>query len=207
MKILAIGAHYDDVELGCGGTLLKHKDNGDDIYILVITNSNYKHHNKKHKRLKKDAIKEGQMSSKFIGAKLISGEFKTLELKSDKNLINYIIKIVEEINPNIVYTHYLGDQHLDHKAVAECSIIATRKVDNVYAYISNIYDTNPVFIPNYFVDISSYFKQKMKLIDFFASEKETHLNWKKQLEYFNGLYGLKQYTDFVEPFQVIKEMK
>lgn len=207
MKVLAIGAHYDDVELGCGGTLLKHKDNGDEIYILVVTESDYSNRSNNHNRFKNDAIREGEATAEFVGAKLIPGDFPTLELKSDKNLINYIIKIVEDVKPDVVYTHFIGDQHLDHKAVAECSLIATRTVDNVYAYVSNIYDTNPVFEPNYFVDISNYFNKKLSLIKIFESEQETHPNWYKQLEYFNGLYGLKQYTSFVEPFKVLRERK
>lgn len=203
MKILAIGAHFDDVELGCGGTLFKHKENNDEIYILVLTQSNYVSNN--HIRVKSIAKKEGLKAAKTIGANLICGNFETLNLKPDKSLINYLIQIVEKIQPDIVYTHYIGDQHLDHKAIAECSIIATRKVKKVYAYMSNIYATNPLFNPNYFVDISKYFTRKLNLVDIYESEKDTHLNWRKQLEYFNGLYGLKQYTDFVEPFVTIKE--
>lgn len=207
MKVLAIGSHYDDIELGCGGTLLKHKDKGDEIYILVVTKSDYCDHGHKHIRTKSDAINEGKKSAKYIGAQLICGDFETLELRADKKLINYILKIVEEIKPNIVYTHFIGDQHLDHRAVAECSLIATRNVNNVYAYMSNIYDTNPIFEPNYFVDISNYFEKKLKLIEFFKSEKETHPHWDKQIEYFNGLYGIKQHTDFIEPFKVLREKK
>ena len=207
MRVLAIGAHYDDVELGCGGTLLKHRKNGDDIYILVITKSDYKTQDKTHMRKKQDARNEGIAAAKITGAKLIYGDFKTLELLPNKKLINYISKIIEKINPDIVYTHFCGDQHLDHKAVAVSSLIATKKVKNVYSYMSNIYDTNPVFEPKHFVDISEFFEDKLILIDVFNSEKKTHNTWSKQLEYFNGLYGLKQYTEFVEPFVIIREIK
>ena len=63
MKVLAIGAHFDDVELGCGGTLLKHRDRGDDIYIVVITHSAYESPAKGCKRRKEIARAEGEKSA------------------------------------------------------------------------------------------------------------------------------------------------
>ena len=88
MKILAIGAHFDDIELGCGGTLLKHKYNGDDIYNLVVTKSDYKSDIVKHTRSKDDAFDEGEKSANLIGATLIVGNFETLSLTPNKELIN-----------------------------------------------------------------------------------------------------------------------
>ena len=58
MKVLAVGAHFDDIELGCSGTLLNHKSKGDDVYMVVITNSGYKDPNGKMTRTNKIAEKE-----------------------------------------------------------------------------------------------------------------------------------------------------
>ncbi len=204
MNVLAIGAHFDDVELGCGGTLLKHVSKGDNVYILVVTKSDYVSNISNHQRNKTDAYKEGLLSAKSYDAQLITGNFETLTLTPNKELINYLSKVIYEIKPKIVYTHFIGDQHLDHKAVAEASLIATRNVDEVYSYMSNIYDTNPKFSPNYFVDISDFFDKKIKKVNIYKSELETHKHWSEQLKLFNGLYGLKEHKKYVEPFEVIK---
>lgn len=207
MKILAIGAHFDDVELGCGGTLLKHKNNGDEIYILTLTKSGYNSKTNNHSRSDEDALYEGKKSAEMLEAKLITGNFPTLELTASKELINFICVQVQQVNPDIVYTHYIGDQHLDHKAVAEASLIATRKVKSVFSYLPNIYDTYPLFNPNFFVDISDFFEQKMDLINNYKSERETHNHWRDQMMYINGIYGIKQGVKFVEAYHTIKIFK
>lgn len=204
MKILAIGAHFDDVELGCGGTLINHLKKGDDITILVVTQSGYVSKTTSHIRDNQIAYTEGKKSASLLHADLITGNFETLNLSASKELINYLCEQIKKINPQIVYTHYVGDQHLDHQAVAKASIIATRHVKKVLSYVSNIYDTYPTFSPNYIVNISDAFENKLKLIDCFESEKETHRGWKRQLEVLNGMYGIKIGKTFAEPFQVIR---
>lgn len=205
MKILAIGAHFDDIELGCGGTLYKHYTRGDEIFYLIITKSDYKSSINKHTRTSSQAKKEGYKSAKLLEANIIEGNFETLTLQPNKELINFLCEKISYIKPDVVYTHFKGDQHMDHRAVAQASIIATRNVDSVFAYMSNIYDTEPLFNPNKFVDISKYFKTKQKMINFFKSEKETH-NWVKQLILFNGLYGFKNGVEYCEPFYIIKQI-
>jgi LmbE family N-acetylglucosaminyl deacetylase len=207
MKVLAIGAHFDDVELGCGGSLWKHQKNNDDLYILVITQSDYYSEETHHKRTKEEALEEGKNAAFLIKAQLIIGNFKPLELTASKELINYLCRIISEVKPDVVYTHFAGDQHLDHKAIGEASLIATRTVNQVYAYISNVYETLPVFSPNCFVDISDEFEHKIQLVECYQSEKKTHPRWREQLTYFNGIYGIKNRADYVEPFQVIRILK
>ena len=204
VRVLAIGAHFDDVELGCGGTLLRHVANGDDVNILVVSKSDYVSKNTSHIREEETALSEGIKSANMMQANLITGTFKTLELEASKELVNFLCENVQKVNPQIVYTHFTGDQHLDHQAIAKSSLIATRWVKKVVAYVSNVYDTSPIFSPNYFVDISNEFEKKMELIECFESEKETHPNWRRQLECFNGLYGIKIGRRFAEPFEIIR---
>ena len=204
MKVLAIGAHFDDVELGCGGTLLNHLKNKDQLNVLVVTKSGYTSKMTNHERNNKVACKEGMKSAKLLKSNLIMGNFETLKLTASMELVNYLCKQIKQINPDIVYTHFLGDQHLDHQAVAKASIIATRNTKKVLAYMSNVYDTVPKFEPNYFVNISDTFEEKISLINCFESEKETHLQWKKQLKAMSQIYGIKIGREFAEAFQVVR---
>jgi len=202
MKVLAIGAHYDDVELGCGGTLLRHRDCKDEISIFVITKSDYV--SLGHVRTAEVAREEGKKTANILTANLYEGNFETLTLIATKELVNTIIEVVTKVNPDIVYTHFVGDQHTDHQAVAKATLIATKRVKKVCAYISNVHDTFPKFAHNYCVDISGVFKKKLELLNCFESEKETHLTWEKQLHYLNGLFGLKNNVEFAEPFEIIR---
>ncbi len=205
MKVLAIGAHFDDIELGCGGTLYRHYKNKDEIFYIVVTKSDYKSHIIDHERTEQDAINEGIQSAKFLNVKLIQGNFETLTLQPNKELINYLCKKIADISPDVVYTHFIGDQHLDHQAVAKASMIATRNINCVYSYLPNLYNTNPTFKPNYFVDISEEFDIKLTLLKLFKSEASSH-NWEKQLKLYNGIYGFKNSVEYCEPFQLIKQI-
>lgn len=204
MRVLAIGAHFDDVELGCGGTLLNHLKKGDELNIIVITKSGYISKVNMHERNDKIACEEGIKSAKLLNANLIMGDFETLKLTASLELVNYLCEQVKQINPDIVYTHFWGDQHLDHQAVAKASLIATRDTKRVLVYLSNMYDTIPNFKPNYFVNISNSFKGKMSLINCFKSEWETHPQWQKQMKAISQIYGIKIGKEFAEAFQVVR---
>lgn len=202
MKVLAIGAHFDDIEIGCGGSLLKHMKNNDDIYMLVITKSNYK--DKDHTRLSSAAFKEGKKNAKYLGAELIIGNFKTLTLTANKKLVDYISEVVEDIKPDIVYTHFYGDQHLDHEAIGKASLICCRNVFKVLMYSSNSYQCTKLFVPNYFIEISDFINEKLYLIDNYKSEKNKIEKYKNNTEIINKYYGIKNNKQYCEGFMVSK---
>src|SRR5215831_16260588 len=82
VNVLAIGAHFDDIELGCGGALAKHKANGDLVYIYVATDSGYSGPGQVVIRDNDVARREGEEAFCRLGAdELICGSFKTLEVE------------------------------------------------------------------------------------------------------------------------------
>ena len=84
MNILAIGAHYDDIELGCGGTLAKHISKGDKVIVFVATVSGFKDHKGKLVRSNEIAEREGIQAMKVLGVKnFIQGELETLKIELD----------------------------------------------------------------------------------------------------------------------------
>lgn len=77
MNVLGVGAHFDDLELGCSGTLIKHVNNGDRVIMLVVTNSSYKNHSGDLIRDGDTAYKEGVKAANIIGAELICMGYET----------------------------------------------------------------------------------------------------------------------------------
>ena len=123
MNILAIGAHFDDVELGCGGALARHADQGDNVYVYVATVSGFSNHQKKIVRNNEIALAEAKQAMDIIGVKeMFCGEFSTLAVEFTDDLNIEILKIVEEKEIDIVYAHWIGDIHHDHQAVAKASL-------------------------------------------------------------------------------------
>ena len=95
MNILAIGAHFDDVELGCGGTLARHVLDKDNVFVYVATLSGFSNHNGEMIRKNSVAKSEGEKAMKILGVKkLIFGNFETLKIKFDDELNIEILSII-----------------------------------------------------------------------------------------------------------------
>jgi len=112
MNILAIGAHPDDIEYGCAGTLIKYRRQGHQIFLLVLTSGSRKG----------DAqVREAEQreSARIINAeKIFFGGYPDTELTCDRDLIAYIERIARQIHPDFAFVPYPDDTHQDHRALA-----------------------------------------------------------------------------------------
>ncbi len=205
MRVLALGAHYDDVELGCGGTLLKHRDQGDDLSIMVITHSSYHSPSKQFVRSRDQARSEGIKSAEQLGAKLICLEKDPLVLYPNEQFVLEIEQHVKDIHPDRVYTHQYNDSHGDHAAVGYVSMRACRKCDQVLLYRSNWYIMDNCQDDDYYVDITDHIEEKLQLISIFESEmKNVGYSWIDFVKKQNHASGAKIQTSYAETFRVSK---
>jgi LmbE family N-acetylglucosaminyl deacetylase len=116
MNVLAIGAHFDDVEIGCGGTLAKHRANGDNVIVQVITHSKYADNNGNCLREKAIALQEGKNAATILDCKMICNYYETKHVEFGYKLIKAIEEIVDEYSVDVIYTHWDFDVHQDHQA-------------------------------------------------------------------------------------------
>lgn len=206
MNILAIGAHFDDVELGCGGTLAKHAKDNDAVYVYVATVSGFANYNNQTVRSNDTALMEAQAAMKVLGVKeLICGKFKTLEVEFIDTLNMEILKIVQEKKIDLVYTHWTGDIHHDHQAVARASLHSCRHVHRLLMYRSNWYHSTMEFRGNFYTDITDYWNIKERAIKSHESEMErTGEKWinffQNEAENAGQRIGVKH----AEVFEVVK---
>ncbi len=165
MNILAIGAHFDDVELGCGGALARHAKRGDDVYVFVATISGFANQYNQEVRSNETALAEARNAMAILGVKeLLCGNFKTLEVEFVDALNIEILKIVQEKNIDQVYAHWTGDVHHDHQAVAKASLHSCRHVPRFLMYRSNWYHSTMEFRGNYYIDITTCWELKERAI-------------------------------------------
>jgi len=205
MKVLALGAHFDDVELGCGGTLLKHKARGDEIWIMVVTHSSYHSPSKQFDRSRDQARKEGIDSAKLLGANLICLEKDPLVLYPSEQFVLEIEEHVSRIKPDRVYTHQHNDSHGDHAAVGYVSMRACRKCDQVLLYRSNWYIMDNCQDDDYYVDITEHIDDKLTLIRLFESEmKNVNYSWIDFVKKQNCAAGAKIQAGYAETFRLSK---
>lgn len=205
MNVLAIGAHFDDIELGCGGALAKHVANGDRVFAYVATLSGFKDQDNQVIRTNETALQEGVKAMEILGVELIRGSFNTLEVEFTDELNVDILQIVKQKNIQKVYTHWMGDVHHDHQAVARASLHSCRHVPRLLMYRSNWYHSNVDFKGNFYVDISETLDKKMEAVSAHESEMDrTHRKW---IDFFTNEAanaGQRIGTKYAEIYEVVK---
>jgi len=206
MRVLAIEAHFDDVELGCGGTLVKHRDQGDEIFILSVTHSSYELADG-HCRSREIALAEGLESARRLGAQLVCLDLEPLVLTPTERLVLEIENVVNRIKPDRVYTHHATDVHADHAAVGFTSIRACRKVEDILLYRSNWYIHNNAAEDNLYVNVSDQMNEKIELIKVFESEiSKANYTWLEFVTKQNCASGARIGVKYAETFTVLKSV-
>jgi len=208
MNILAIGAHFDDVELGCGGALARHVDEGDSVFAYVATVSGYTNINNQIVRTKEDASLEGKQAMQILGVNLIAGNFSTLGVEFNEEINSEILRIVENEKIDLVYAPWVGDIHHDHQTVARAALHSCRHVPRFLMYRSNWYHSPNYFHENYYVDITSYIELKEQAIRAYTSKiTRTGGSWieffRKEAENAGQRIGVK----YAEVYEVVKWLR
>lgn len=205
MRILAIGAHADDVEMGCGGSLLKWCRDGHEAIVYVATDSGYTNPDGRVVRKSADALEEARESAARIGARLVCGGFETLRLPFAAGLTDALVGVVEEAAPDLVLVHWSGDTHPDHRALAAATTHAARRVPSLLAYTSNWYEAERPFDARLFVDITGHLDDKLALIGLFASENaRTDGAWVEHFRDLAALRGRQAGVRHAEAFEIIR---
>jgi len=199
MKILAIGAHPDDIELGCGGLLIKAARDGHDVHMYSLTRGAAAGDPNQR-------TKELMQSAKFIGAKnLWIDNFDDSKLAVSSDLINHIEFFINKVDPDLIITHAHGDVHHDHRAIAQSTVEAGRFVSNILSYEIPLTKN---FSPQVFFDITDVVDDKVELIKIFWSQHSKlylHANGIKGLADYRALQSrLNSTVNYVEAFEVLK---
>jgi LmbE family N-acetylglucosaminyl deacetylase len=155
INILAIGAHPDDIELGVGGTLVRHAERGDRVTMLVLTRGELGIHD--------DASRSGeqQRATEALGANLLWGGFRDGAVPSGAETITVIDDAIRRTEASLVYTHAPDDTHQDHRSASIASLAAARRVSTVLYYET---PSTQHFQPTLFVDVEDALAQKIELL-------------------------------------------
>jgi N-acetylglucosamine malate deacetylase 1 len=220
MKILAIAPHPDDETLGCGGTLYKHKAEGDEIYWLIVTGISEDTGWANDAVIKRDnemnAVSKKYGFSDVFNLRLPTTKIDTLPLS---DLIEKITDVYKNIKPDVIYIPFSYDVHTDHQIIAK-ALQSTFKWFR-YPHIKNIYmyetpsETefnfveNRVFRPNVFINISQYLENKIETMKIYASEFGEHPfpRSEKALRALATLRGAQSGYEAAEAFELVYERK
>lgn len=228
LDALFFGAHPDDIELSCGGTLCNIISGGQKAAIIDLTEGELGTRGSVEMRYKESAE----------AAKIIGAEFRKNLQIPDGNIINSpenrlkIIRLIREYKPKILFAPYAGDRHPDHmhtsKLITEAAFYSG--LDKVKSKLNNknqdayrprrvyYYMQTYTFEPSFITDITGSFETKMKAVKSYKSqfynpdnsEPDTFISDKKFIEYIEAraqFYGFYIGVKYGEPFFTKEKIK
>jgi LmbE family N-acetylglucosaminyl deacetylase len=200
MNILALGAHPDDIEYGCAGTLMKYADRGHHIFLLVLT-SGQEGGSKEIRQQEQEAAAEVMKVQKVFW-----GDYHDTQLPLNKQLIEKIEEVLVEVKPDLILVNYGDDTHQDHRILTQATMSATRYVRNVLFFEV---PTTQNFNPQVFVDISDTLDRKFKVLEAHASQvMKTNIEDMSILELaranstFRGIQGRVKFAEAFAPLRL-----
>lgn len=185
-KVMVIAVHPDDETIGAGGSLLKHKKNGDELHWVICA------------EMTSDAgFSSGSIDRREAEIEKVSGMFgfegvhrpgfasMLLDTYGTRDVVGKISDIMLRVRPEIVYLPFKGDVHSDHRVIFNAAYSCTKSFR--YPFIKKIMmmetpsetDFAPstvdnFFMPNVFVDISEFMDEKIKIMKIYESELGSH---------------------------------
>jgi LmbE family N-acetylglucosaminyl deacetylase len=152
VKVLAVGAHPDDIELDCAGALILHVLAGDEVTMLVMTNGD------RGPQGARSRVSEQKEASRVIGAQLLWGHFDDGAIPSGRESVAVVDAAVRDLHADVVYVHAPQDSHQDHVATSLAAAAAARRTARILYYQS---PSTTVFAPNLFVDVEDTVRGKI----------------------------------------------
>ena len=196
-KVLVVGAHPDDIEIACGGTVAKMRDAGYEIHGLVMTNG---------ERGGNAGVRpdEAWRGGKYLGL----DDVRVINLPDTRlhehklAVLAAIEETIQAFKPSMVLTHSFHDLHQDHCTVHEATLRAARNLNMILCYESP--SVTQDFKPTLFVDIGEYVDVKVESIKDHADQRlkpYVHEERVRGVAIFRGGQAKLQYA---EGFEVIR---
>lgn len=222
-KILVIAPHPDDEVLGCGGTIAKHSQNGDEVYIAIVTNGHLGAPELFSKEGTQKVRSEALQSHQILGVKetyFLDFPAPRLDTIPSYQLSIAISKIIKERGITTLYIPHRGDIHKDHRIAYEAALVAARPINNCPVKKILAYETlsetewappfgDDAFIPTVFKSIEGFLDKKLEAFACFSTQiKEfPHPRSIKTIEILSNLRGATVGMNNVEAFMLIREIQ
>lgn len=205
-KVLIVGAHFDDVELGTGGTAAKLAANGKDVYKLTLTD-NVTHFEAMKIDVDYESSKmQSAKACEVLGVKELT-DFKPIpctRLEYTTEIMQQVEKYILDLNIDTVFMHFNADMNTDHVAASRICLTAARHCKNIIQFQSNGYVLENVYYPTYFVDISDYVEQKKEALLCYGKEHNRFDSLFEVCIDRNKVWGFSNKVKYAEGFNIVK---
>lgn len=199
VNILAIGAHPDDIEFGCGGALAKYAGKGHRLFLLVLTGGG-------QGAPAETRMAEQARSAAVLGAREVYwGGYEDTQIPVDAALIRKIEAVIREVRPEFIFCSYPDDTHQDHRHLAQGVMSATRYIRNVLFFEG---PTTQNFNPQVYIDISDTLDTKIAALEAHRSQvmktNIENLSIVEMARSFANFRGTQGRVKYAEAFQALR---
>ena len=207
-NVLIVGAHFDDAELGVGGTAAKLVSEGKKVYKYTLTDNDT---NFTARGVKVD-YSESKMQSARAAAALGIVEIENTNpvpcstLKYGKEVMQQVERIIFENDIDTVFIHFKADMNQDHVEARRICLTAARHCQNILEFQSNGYVLDNEFCPRFFVDISDFIEQKKAALACYGSEHDRMNRLFSTIIERNHTWGYSNEVEYAEGFRIIKTL-
>jgi LmbE family N-acetylglucosaminyl deacetylase len=226
VKVLIVSAHPDDEVLGCGGTIARHADAGDQVQVLIMAEgatSRQLHRDRVQASEELSALEEAaKTAGKILGAvgvELLDLPDNRLDSLDRLDLIKQTENRIGCYQPEVIYVHHAGDVNVDHRRLHEAVTTACRptpgqQVRRILSYEVasssewQLPGSGPAFTPNWFVDISGQWDRKREALLAYASEMRAwpHARSLEALEHLARWRGAQVGVEAAEAFFLLRQV-
>jgi len=224
--ILIVAAHPDDEVLGCGGTIARHADAGDQVQVLIVAEGATSRQEQRNRNQASDELSALAQAAQKAGAILGAKGVELLDLPDNRldsldrlDLIKQIEERIARHQPQVVYVHHAGDVNIDHRRLHEAVVTACRPIPEqpVKRLLSFEVASStewqppgsaPPFQPNWFVDISFQWPRKREALEAYASEMRPwpHARSIEALEHLARWRGAQVGVEAAEAFCLLRQL-
>jgi len=196
VSVLIIAPHPDDEAIGMGGTLSKHLDNQSKVTVLYMTDG--RHEPPTLGLLEAEMIdirrKEAETLGEIYHINQIFWKVEDTCLTNNNETISAMIKVLEDIRPDIIYLPSFFDHHYDHFAANQILVDSLKKLPATKITINQYEVWSHIPFPNYVIDITSRFEKKKEILSHYTVPLQS-ADYIKLCEYRNALH----YTLYINP--------
>ena len=187
-RVLVVAAHPDDEILGCGGTVIQHVENKDDVHVMIMAEGLTSRDSKRNVIVKNKELNALHKNSILAAEIMGVSDLQICNFPDNRmdriDLLDVVKKIEEKIalyRPDIIYTHHAGDVNIDHMITHNAVVTASRSLPGQFVKTILFFEilsstewqmqtSNKSFMPNWYVDIGKEFKKKIAALKCYDSE-------------------------------------
>jgi LmbE family N-acetylglucosaminyl deacetylase len=222
-KVLCIAVHADDETLGCGGTILKHKAQGDEIHWLLLTGPTENHpcnFTQEHIEARAERVNRVAKAYGYNSLEYLALPTQLLHLLDLRDIIKKISEVMKRVQPNVIYTMFANDVHSDHRVSFDAVYSCTKSFR--YPFIERIYmmetlsetefalaTSGNTFLPNVYVDITDFMEKKLEIMQMYPTEvmQEPYPRSLSSIKALARTRGSRAGVMYAEAFQLLYEKR